>query len=77
MMHLVTAANGAEEFYGTATNAVRMETPEVRNPHLARGGGTGLVEFSIKPPPPTRRPITPPPPKYPNDSLINEVVGRV
>jgi len=28
VMHLVTAANGAEEFYGTATNAVRMETPE-------------------------------------------------
>src|SRR5262249_29018310 len=28
VIHLVTAAEGAEAFYGTATNAVRYETPE-------------------------------------------------
>ena len=28
-MHLVTAADGAEPFYGTETNAIRSETPEM------------------------------------------------
>jgi len=29
ILHLITAADGAEAFYGTATNAVRTESPEL------------------------------------------------
>ncbi len=60
VFHLVTAADGAEEFYTTANNSVRLETPEqartldkltlkswIGHPHLRVIGNEG-VDFSQK-----------------------------